>query len=63
MRAHRVGCLPVVEGDRLVGIITAYDFLAASASLFEKYLAPQVDAAQREELLSSELTLAKGRSI
>src|SRR2546423_1914622 len=63
MRAHRVGCLPVVEGDRLVGIITAYDFLAASASLFEKYLAPQVDAAPRVELLSSELTLAKGRSI
>ena len=63
MRSHRVGCLPVVEGNRLVGIITAYDFLAASASLFEKYLAPQVDAAQREESLSSELTLAKGRSI
>ena len=27
MRRNKVGCLPVVDGDRLVGIITAYDFL------------------------------------
>lgn len=38
MRENHVGCLPVVEADRLVGIVTAYDFLVASASLFEKYL-------------------------
>jgi CBS domain-containing protein len=38
MRTSKVGCLPVVEAGRLVGIITAYDFLVASASLFEKYL-------------------------
>ena len=38
MRANKVGCLPVVEAGRLVGIITAYDFLVASANLFEKYL-------------------------
>ena len=38
MRTHRVGCLPVVEGDQLVGIITSYDFLEASAKLFHQHL-------------------------
>jgi CBS domain-containing protein len=41
MRDNRVGCLPVVEGDQLVGIVTSYDFLAASARLFEEHLAPK----------------------
>jgi CBS domain-containing protein len=36
MRRRKVGCLPVVENDRLVGIITAYDFLALSAEIIEK---------------------------
>ena len=39
MRTHRVGCLPVVESDQLVGIVTSYDFLEASAKLFEQHLA------------------------
>jgi CBS domain-containing protein len=26
---HRIGCLPVVEGDKLVGIVTETDFVAA----------------------------------
>ena len=38
MRRHRVGCLPVVEGDQLVGIVTSYDFLEASARLFQQHL-------------------------
>jgi CBS domain-containing protein/gamma-glutamyl:cysteine ligase YbdK (ATP-grasp superfamily) len=38
MRTRGVGCLPVVEGGTLVGIVTAYDFLAASARLFEERL-------------------------
>ncbi len=38
MRRHNVGCLPVVEGDRLVGILTAQDFLSVSAKLFEEQL-------------------------
>ncbi len=38
MRHHGVGCLPVVNGDQLVGIVTAYDFLAVSAQLFENHL-------------------------
>lgn len=40
MRKNRVGCLPVVEDGRLVGIVTSYDFLDASARLFKKHLAP-----------------------
>jgi CBS domain-containing protein/gamma-glutamylcysteine synthetase len=38
MRRRKVGCLPVVENERLVGIITAYDFLALSAEIIEKWL-------------------------
>jgi CBS domain-containing protein len=38
MRRNNIGCLPVVEGDRLVGIVTAQDFLAPSGKLFEQYL-------------------------
>lgn len=38
MRSNRVGCLPVVEGDQLVGIITSYDFLEATAKLFRQHL-------------------------
>jgi CBS domain-containing protein len=33
MRRRRVGCLPVVENGRLVGIVTAQDFLRLSAEL------------------------------
>ena len=38
MRNRGVGCLPVVEGDQLVGIVTSYDFLEASARLFQQHL-------------------------
>jgi len=38
MRKNRVGCLPVVEGGQLVGIVTSYDFLEASAKLFHQHL-------------------------
>lgn len=38
MRNHRVGCLPVVDGDQLVGIITSYDFLEATAKLFRQHI-------------------------
>jgi CBS domain-containing protein len=34
-----VGCIPVVDDGQLVGIITSYDFLEASAKLFKKHLA------------------------
>src|SRR6185437_4687852 len=38
MRRHRVGCLPVLDEGRLVGIVTSYDFLDASARLFKDQL-------------------------
>ncbi|HUK91626.1 MAG TPA: glutamate-cysteine ligase family protein [Blastocatellia bacterium] len=37
MRAHNIGCLPIVEGERLVGLVTAHDFLAISERLFEEH--------------------------
>jgi CBS domain-containing protein len=39
MRTNRVGCLPVVECEQLVGIVTSFDFLEASAKLFQQHLA------------------------
>ncbi|MDQ1729632.1 MAG: hypothetical protein QOD33_1757 [Pyrinomonadaceae bacterium] len=38
MRRNRMGCLPVVDQGRLVGIVTSYDFLDASARLFQEQL-------------------------
>jgi CBS domain-containing protein len=39
MRDRKIGCLPVVNGNLLVGLITAYDFLTVSTRLFEERLA------------------------
>jgi CBS domain-containing protein/gamma-glutamylcysteine synthetase len=38
MREKNIGCLPVIKNEKLVGIITAYDFLTVSAKLFEEKL-------------------------
>jgi CBS domain-containing protein len=38
MRERKIGCLPVVKDEKLVGIITAHDFLTVSAKLFEETL-------------------------
>jgi CBS domain-containing protein len=38
MRERGIGCLPVVNGKMLVGLITAYDYLTVSAKLFEHML-------------------------
>ena len=43
MRTLSVGCLPVVEGDQLIGIVTSYDFLEASARLFQQHLKEPVE--------------------
>ncbi|MFP4167736.1 MAG: CBS domain-containing protein [Desulfonatronovibrionaceae bacterium] len=32
---HKYGCLPVLEGDKLVGILTEADFLSLTISLME----------------------------
>jgi CBS domain-containing protein len=38
MQSHNIGCLPVVDGGRLVGVITAHDFLSMSAKLLRAHL-------------------------
>lgn len=54
MRRNRVGCLPVVEGNELVGIVTSYDFLEASARLFEQHLGvPEEELKSRAHTQSS----------
>ena len=40
MRRCKVGCLPVLENDRLVGLVTAYDFLALAADVLEQQEQP-----------------------
>jgi CBS domain-containing protein/gamma-glutamyl:cysteine ligase YbdK (ATP-grasp superfamily) len=47
MRSNRVGCLPVVEGGQLVGIVTSYDFLEASAKLFHQHLSATAEEPKR----------------
>jgi CBS domain-containing protein len=46
MRERRVGCLPVIEGGQLVGIVTSYDFLEASARLFQEHLGRTIEPAK-----------------
>jgi CBS domain-containing protein/gamma-glutamyl:cysteine ligase YbdK (ATP-grasp superfamily) len=43
MRSNRIGCLPVVEDERLVGILTSYDFLEATANLFRQHLSTKAE--------------------
>lgn len=38
MRDKHIGCLPIVKRDKLVGMVTAHDFLTVSAKLFEERL-------------------------
>lgn len=36
LEKHRIGCLPVVDGEDLVGIITDSDFVAVAINLLEQ---------------------------
>lgn len=38
MRDHNIGALPVVDGTKLVGIVTEHDLIAVSSKLLENYL-------------------------
>jgi len=38
MRRHRIGCLPVVQDGKLVGIITEENFMDIAAALLEQRL-------------------------
>jgi CBS domain-containing membrane protein len=46
---HSIGCLPVVDDDRLIGIITDSDFVAVAINLLE-----QLEEFEPEEDLDSE---------
>jgi CBS domain-containing protein len=45
MQKHKIGCLPVVRGEQLVGIITDSDFVAVAINLME-----QIEELEPEEL-------------
>jgi CBS domain-containing protein len=68
MRRSGIGCLPVVDDDELVGIVTSYDFLTATASLFKQHLAASARPADgsptvREgSLTTGSETLTDGRA-
>jgi CBS domain-containing protein/gamma-glutamyl:cysteine ligase YbdK (ATP-grasp superfamily) len=47
MRRDRVGCLPVIDGGQLVGIVTSYDFLDATARLFKEHLKASAETLPR----------------
>ena len=51
MRRSGIGCLPVVDDNRLVGILTSYDFLTATASLFEQHLAASAGPSDKEKVV------------
>ena len=53
MRERNIGCLPVVKDGRLVGIVTAYDFLTVSAKLFEEKLSKIVQAKSAKQEVSN----------
>ena len=49
MREGDIGCLPIVKSERLLGLITAHDFLTVSAKLFEEKLIDCTGHAPKEE--------------
>lgn len=38
MREKKIGCLPIVKGKKLIGLLTSHDFLTVSTKLFEERL-------------------------
>ncbi|MDQ5845811.1 MAG: glutamate-cysteine ligase family protein [Acidobacteriota bacterium] len=52
MRQNRVGCLPVLDDGRLVGIVTSYDFLEASARLFKKQLTTKAESSTQDQAVA-----------
>jgi CBS domain-containing protein len=53
MRRNRVGCLPVLDDGHLVGIVTSYDFLDASARLFKEQLTNKSESVSDNEASSA----------
>jgi CBS domain-containing protein len=38
MRREHIGCLPVLDNNRLAGIVSEYDFMRIASDLLEKRL-------------------------
>jgi CBS domain-containing protein len=38
MRRERIGCLPVLDNDRLAGMVSEHDFMRIASDLLEKGL-------------------------
>ena len=53
MRRSGIGCLPVVDDNRLVGIVTSYDFLTATANLFKHHLTASAGPSAKEKAASA----------
>jgi CBS domain-containing protein len=53
MRRSGIGCLPVVDDNRLVGIVTSYDFLTATANLFKRHLTASAGPSAKEKAASA----------
>jgi CBS domain-containing protein len=51
MRRTGIGCLPVVDDNQLVGIVTSYDFLTATASLFKQHLTASAGPPDNEKAM------------
>lgn len=49
MRRSGIGCLPIVDNNQLVGIVTSYDFLTATASLFKQHLTASARPSDKEK--------------
>lgn len=49
MVEHRIGCLPVLRGSTLVGIITTIDMLRAMVGKVQSQKAPQATTSARQE--------------
>ena len=47
MQKHQIGCLPVVDNQQLVGIITNSDFVAIAVTLLE--MQDEVDPLEQEQ--------------
>ena len=48
MQRGGIGCLPVVDNNQLVGIVTSYDFLTATAGLFKQQLTASAGSSETE---------------